>query len=70
MRITQTQAKAFRSSLNGDRASAHASTTIDRRDFGITYGDFAVGKEVAITIDTVGIKKVADGSGGPATPPI
>ena len=59
-----------RATLNGDRATAHASTTIDRRDFGITYGDFAIGKEVAITIDTVGIKKVTDGTGGPATPPI
>jgi len=59
-----------RATLNGDRATAHASTTIDRRDFGITYRDFAIGKEVAITIDTVGIKKVTDGTGGPATPPI
>jgi polyisoprenoid-binding protein YceI len=45
--------------VHGSRADAHASVTIDRRDFGMTYAGFAVGKEVAITIDAVGIK---DGS--------
>jgi YceI-like domain len=33
-----------RSTADGSRASAHASTTIDRRDFGITYSGYAVGK--------------------------
>jgi polyisoprenoid-binding protein YceI len=46
--------------LNGNRADAHASLTIDRRDFGMTYAGFAVGKEVAITIDAVGIKDRLD----------
>jgi polyisoprenoid-binding protein YceI len=45
--------------VHGRRADAHASVTIDRRDFGMTYAGFAVGKEVAITIDAEGIK---DGS--------
>ena len=45
--------------VHGSRADAHASVTIDRRDFGMTYAGFAVGKEVAITIDAEGIK---DGS--------
>jgi len=49
-----------RSTAEGSRASAHASTTIDRRDFGITYSGYAVGKQVAITIDAVGIKPSAD----------
>jgi polyisoprenoid-binding protein YceI len=48
-----------RGAVHGSRADAHASVTIDRRDFGMTYAGFAVGKEVAITIDAVGIK---DGS--------
>jgi len=41
------------------RSSAHATTTIDRRDFGMTYSGFAVGKEIMITIDAV-----ANGSPG------
>src|SRR6266404_8017250 len=49
-----------RSAAEGSRASAHASTTIERRDFGITYSGYAVGKQVAITIDAVGIKPPAD----------
>jgi len=44
------------SATEGRHASAHASTTIDRRDFGITYSGYAVGKQVAITIDAVGIE--------------
>jgi polyisoprenoid-binding protein YceI len=47
--------------INGNRASAHASTTIERSDFGITYSGFAVGKDVAITIDAIGMKVPADG---------
>jgi polyisoprenoid-binding protein YceI len=39
---------------HGNRADAHASVTIDRRDFGMTYAGFAVGNEVTITIDAVG----------------
>ena len=46
--------------IKDDRASAHASTTIERSDFGITYSGFAVGKEVAITIDAIGIRVPAD----------
>ena len=46
--------------VHGSRADAHASVTIDRRDFGMTYAGFAVGKEVAITIDAVGIKDRLD----------
>ena len=42
------------SKSEGTRASAHATTTIDRRDFGMTYSGFAVGKEIMITIDAVG----------------
>jgi polyisoprenoid-binding protein YceI len=53
-----------RSTGEGSRASAHASTTIDRRDFGITYSGYAVGKEVTITIDAVGIKPPADAPPG------
>src|SRR2546425_9037895 len=53
-----------RSTAEGSRASAHASTTIERRDFGITYSGFAVGKQVAITIDAVGIKTSADAPPG------
>src|SRR5213078_1510717 len=49
-----------RSTAQGSRASAHASTTIDRRDFGITYSGYAVGTEVAITIDAVGIEPAPD----------
>jgi len=49
--------------VHGNRADAHASVTIDRRDFGMTYAGFAVGKEVAITIETVGLQ---GGSGAPA----
>ena len=44
------------------RASARASTTIDRRDFGMTYAGFAVGKQVAITIDTIGVPALPDTS--------
>jgi polyisoprenoid-binding protein YceI len=43
-----------RATVHGNRADAHASVTIDRRDFGMTYAGFAVGKEVTITIDAVG----------------
>ena len=53
-----------RSTAEGSRASAHASTAIDRRDFGITYSGYAVGKQVAITIDAVGIKTAADAPPG------
>ena len=49
-----------RSIAQGSRASAHASTTIDRRDFGITYSGYAVGTEVAITIDAVAIEPAPD----------
>jgi len=42
--------------VHGNRADAHASVTIDRRDFGMTYAGFAVGKEVTITIDAVGLQ--------------
>src|SRR2546422_4627257 len=47
--------RSQRSAADGSRMSAHASTTIERRDFGITYSGYAVGKQVAITIDAVGI---------------
>ena len=50
-------------SVHGSRADAHASVTIDRRDFGMTYAGFAVGQEVTITIDAVGHQ---GGSGAPA----
>ena len=50
-------------SVHGNRADAHASVTIDRRDFGMTYAGFAVGKEVTVTIDAVGLK---GRSGAPA----
>src|SRR5438477_1803438 len=53
-----------RSTAKGSGASAHVSTTIERRDFGITYSGFAVGKQVAITIDAVGIKPPADAPPG------
>ena len=43
----------------GSHAEARASITIDRRDFGMTYAGFAVGKEVSITIDAVGVKQNA-----------
>jgi polyisoprenoid-binding protein YceI len=46
--------------VHGSRAAAHASVAIDRRDFGMTYAGFAVGKEVAITIDAVGVKGGSD----------
>jgi polyisoprenoid-binding protein YceI len=46
--------------IHGSRADAHASVTIDRRDFGMTYAGFAVGKEVTITIDAVGLKGDSD----------
>ena len=49
--------------VHGTRADAHASLTIDRRDFGMTYAGFAVGREVTITIDAVGRQ---GGSGAPA----
>ena len=49
-----------RSTAEGSRAIAHASTTIDRRDFGMTYANFAVGKQVAITIDAIGARTPAD----------
>jgi len=44
----------------GTRSSAHATTSIDRRDFGMTYAGFAVGKEVVITIDAVAMSAAAD----------
>jgi polyisoprenoid-binding protein YceI len=44
------------STVHGNRADAHASVTIDRRDFGMTYAGFAVGKEITITIDAVGLQ--------------
>ena len=47
---------------DGTRSSAHATTTIDRRDFGMTYAGFAVGKQVVITIDAVGMNTAADAS--------
>jgi polyisoprenoid-binding protein YceI len=49
--------------VHGNRADAHASVTIDRRDFGMAYAGFAVGREVTITIDAVGRE---DGPGAPA----
>ena len=42
-----------RGTVHGSRADAHAAVTIDRRDFGMTYAGFAVGKEVTITIEAV-----------------
>ena len=51
-----------RSTSEGTRPSAHATTTIDRRDFGMTYAGFAVGKQVVITIDAVGMNTAADAS--------
>jgi polyisoprenoid-binding protein YceI len=45
--------------VHGSRADAHASVTIDRRDFGMTYAGFAVGKDVTITIDAVGLQRGA-----------
>jgi len=50
------------STSEGTRSSAHATTTIDRRDFGMTYAGFAVGRQVVITIDAVGINTAADAS--------
>ena len=50
------------STSEGTRPSAHATTTIDRRDFGMTYAGFAVGKQVVITIDAVGMHTAADAS--------
>jgi polyisoprenoid-binding protein YceI len=44
----------------GTRSSAHATTSIDRRDFGMTYAGFAVGKQVVITIDAVAMSAAAD----------
>ncbi len=55
------------SPTDGTRAGARATTTIDRRDFGMTYAGFAVGNRVAITIDAIGLPGPdthADGSGG------
>jgi polyisoprenoid-binding protein YceI len=46
--------------IEGARGRAHASATIDRRDFGMTYAGFAVGKQVAITIDAVATAGAAD----------
>jgi len=51
-----------RSTSEGTRSTAHATTTIDRRDFGMTYAGFAVGKQVVITIDAVGMNTAADAS--------
>ena len=51
-----------RSTSEGTLPSAHATTTIDRRDFGMTYAGFAVGKQVVITIDAVGMNTAADAS--------
>jgi len=50
------------STVEGTRRSAHVSTTIDRRDFGMAYAGFAVGKQVVITIDAVGLNTAADAS--------
>ena len=50
------------STSEGTRSSAHATTTIDRRDFGMTYAGFAVGKQVVITIDAAGMNTAADAS--------
>jgi polyisoprenoid-binding protein YceI len=50
------------STVEGTRGSAHVSTTIDRRDFGMTYGGFAVGRQIVITIDAVGMNTAADAS--------
>src|SRR5947208_10094627 len=50
------------STSEGTRPSAHATTTIDRRDFGMTYAGFAVGKQVVITIDAAGMNTAADAS--------
>jgi polyisoprenoid-binding protein YceI len=50
--------------VHGNRADAHASVTIDRRDFGMTYAGFAVGKQIAITIDAIGMNTAADASPG------
>src|SRR5262249_61647125 len=55
-----------RGTVHGSRADAHAAVTIDRRDFGMTYAGFAVGKEVTITIDAVALKR---GSDAPAMRP-
>jgi len=49
-----------RGTVHGSRADAHAAVTIDRRDFGMTYAGFAVGKEVTITIDAVALKRGSD----------
>jgi polyisoprenoid-binding protein YceI len=46
--------------VHGKRADAHVSVTIDRRDFGMTYAGFAVGKEVTLTIDAVGLEGDSD----------
>jgi polyisoprenoid-binding protein YceI len=52
------------SSTQQGRSSAHATTTIERRDFGMTYSGFAVGKEIMITIDAVGIDTAVNASAG------
>ena len=52
------------SSTQQGRSSAHATTTIERRDFGMTYSGFAVGKEIMITIDAVGIDMAVNASAG------
>src|SRR5207244_6749167 len=43
------------STSEGTRSSAHATTTIDRRDFGMTYAGFALAQHVMITIDADGL---------------
>jgi polyisoprenoid-binding protein YceI len=52
------------STTESARSSVHATTTIDRRDFGMTYAGFAVGKQIAITIDAIGMNTAADASPG------
>jgi polyisoprenoid-binding protein YceI len=52
------------SATQAGRSSAHATTTIDRRDFGMTYSGFAVGKQILITIDAVAIDTAANASRG------
>jgi len=51
---------------------AHASATINRKDFGLTWnrvletGGVVVGEQVAITIDVEAVKKAAPAGGAPA----
>jgi polyisoprenoid-binding protein YceI len=54
----------------GTRSSAHATTSIDRRDFGMTYAGFAVGKQVVITIDAVAMSAAAEPLRSDASPAV